>query len=288
MGGRGGRDRHGRALVTLAALALLGGGSWLLASITTASARSPRTPTTPPSLRAAPPTVTPVTVPGASPVSAGPVPAGPVPAVSPPTSPGPVASPVPVTSPPPRPAPLTAPGSPSPVSAAAVPAGEPAGSAPVAAALILAVNLQSGRKPSIPVTPTNVSLLQRWMANEGGLWANNPLNTSLGAAVLPHQFTSGGQDSGIPIFSSLSAGVAATATTLLSDPRYARILRVLARGTASCTTFATAVIRSPWASGHYGHSASGFCSGTVTPPPRTGPHHHGSASVTRPARHHRR
>jgi hypothetical protein len=170
------------------------------------------------------------------------------------------------------------------VSAAPVPTG----SAAVASALILAVNLQSGGKQSIPVTPTNVSLLQRWMANEGGLWADNPLNTSLGAGGLPHQFTSGGQDSGIPIFSTLSAGVAATASTLLSNPTYAHILRVLGKGTASCTTFATAVIRSPWASGHYGHSASGFCSGHITPRPRTGQNHRGAASVSGPTRRHHR
>ena len=272
MGGRWGRDRHGRAFVTLAASASLLGGSWLLSSRTTASADSHRTsPTTDPSPRA----------PGRS-VDPAPVPT---------TSPAPVTTlmptnPPPVTIPPPRPSPPAGAASPPPVSSAPAPTGEPAGSAPVASALIVAVNVQSGGTQSVPVTPTNVSLLQRWMANEGGLWADNPLNTSLGAGNHPHQFTSGGQDSGIPIFSSLSSGVAATATTLLSNPRYAHILRVLAKGTASCTAFATAVIRSPWASGHYGHSASRFCSGTVTPRHRTGPRHHGAASGSRPARRH--
>jgi len=145
----------------------------------------------------------------------------------------------------------------------------------VAAALIVAVDQQSGGTQRIPVTADNVSLLGRWMGNEGGLWADNPLNTSLGASGNPHQFTASGQDTGIPIFPTMAAGVKATAATLLSNPSYARILAVLRRGTASCTTFATAVVRSPWASSHYGHSAAGFCSGNLAPRPgRAGRRHH--------------
>lgn len=106
---------------------------------------------------------------------------------------------------------------------------------------------------AIPATADNLSLLERWMANEGGLWADNPLNTSLHSGEYPHQITTGGQDTGIPIFPNMATGIAATATTLLSYPS---ILRVLRSGRASCVTFAKAVIRSPWASSHYPHDGS--------------------------------
>jgi len=149
----------------------------------------------------------------------------------------------------------------SPAPVAPVPAAT--GSTTVAAALIAAVDRQSGRR--IPATADNISLLQRWIANEGGMWADNPLNTSLHASAYPHQFTSSGQDSGIPIFPSMGVGVTATATTLVSNPSYARILGTLGSGTASCLAFARAVIRSPWASSHYGRDPSGFCSGHIAP-----------------------
>jgi hypothetical protein len=129
--------------------------------------------------------------------------------------------------------------------------------------MISAINLEARGKVKIPPSADNVALLGRWMANEGGLWANNPLNTSLDSAANPHQRTSGGTDTGIPIFSSMNSGVEAAATTLLSNPSYARILRVLRSGKASCLAFATAVVRSPWASGHYDHDPSGFCSGRI-------------------------
>ena len=128
----------------------------------------------------------------------------------------------------------------------------------------------------VPPTPDNVALLARWMANEGGLWADNPLNTSLDASGYPHQYTTWGQDSGIPIFPSLPAGLAATATTLLSNPSYARILGVLQSGHGACSNFARAVILSPWASSHYGFDATRFCSGGIVPPHRSrghGPRH---------------
>jgi hypothetical protein len=139
------------------------------------------------------------------------------------------------------------------------------GTSPVAVSLISAINQKSGGKEAIPITADNVALLARWMANEGGLWADNPLNTSASSAAYPHQHTASGQDTGIPIFSSMAVGVEAAATTLLSNQSYARILRVLRSGRASCLTFATAVVRSPWASGHYGRDPSGFCSGRITP-----------------------
>jgi hypothetical protein len=155
---------------------------------------------------------------------------------------------------------------------------ETAGVAQVAAALIVAVNQSSGGRVSIPVTHDDVVLLGRWMANEGGLWADNPLNTSHGASGYPHQFSASGQDTGIPIFPSMSVGIQANAATLLANPRYARILHVLSRGTASCITFATAVIRSPWASGHYDHDPSGFCSGEIAPKRHPGPVRNGRVS----------
>jgi hypothetical protein len=123
------------------------------------------------------------------------------------------------------------------------------------------------------VTADNIRLLGRWMANEGGLWANNPLNTSADAAAYPHQRTASGQDTGIPIFSSMPLGVQATVATLLSSGSYAHILRVLRSGSSSCLSFATAVVRSPWASGQYGHHPSGFCSGRIVPV-REGQRHH--------------
>ena len=142
---------------------------------------------------------------------------------------------------------------------------ETTGTAAVAVSLFSTIGLNSNGKYSIPVTANNISLLTRWMANEGGLWANNPLNTSHGSAAYPHQVTTSGQDTGIPIFPSLSSGIAATAATLLSNPSYERILRLLGSGKASCVSFARAVIRSPWASGHYGHDPVGFCSGRIAP-----------------------
>ncbi len=151
------------------------------------------------------------------------------------------------------------------LTAANVDPGRDASAARVAAELIAAVDSQSGGKYKIPATPDNVALLERWMANEGGLWADNPLNTSLHAASYPHQFTSGGENTGIPIFPTMTAGVDATAQTLLGSSVYARILATLRSGTSSCTAFATAVIHTPWASSHYGYSPSGFCRGVIAP-----------------------
>jgi len=163
--------------------------------------------------------------------------------------------------------------------------------AQVAAGLIRAVNQQSNGTEHIPVTADNVSLLDRWMANEGGLWADNPLNTSLDSAAYQHQFTTSGEDTGIPIFPSMTTGIGATATTLLSNQAYARILQVLKSGKASCLSFAKAVIHSPWASSHYGYDTARFCSGTIVPPVRRGhghPHlvhrHHHAAKVPRETR----
>ena len=153
--------------------------------------------------------------------------------------------------------------------------GSSAQASRAAAQLIGAINLQSGLRGAIPDTADNIGLLGRWMANEGGLWADNPLNTSLDSGSYPHQFTASGQDTGIPIFPDLAAGLAATATTLLSNPSYSRILSVLRSGSASCIAFARVVIQSPWASGHYDHDPAGFCSGTIVPVGRGHQRHRG-------------
>jgi len=187
--------------------------------------------------------------PGSMPITSSSDVSGPTSAVTPPTTNQP--------SPPRRPT-LRTPGP-------AQVGSETTGAAAVAVSLFSAIGLTSNGKYSIPVTANNINLLTRWMANEGGLWANNPLNTSHGSAAYPHQVTTNGQDTGIPIFPSLSSGIAATAATLLSNPSYARILKLLGSGKASCVSFARAVMRSPWASGHYGHDPVGFCSGRITP-----------------------
>jgi len=138
----------------------------------------------------------------------------------------------------------------------------PAGSAldgSVALALIGAVDRLSHGSYDIAPTPANVALLEVWMAHEGGLWANNPLNTSLDASAYPDQFTTSGQDTGIPIYPDLSVGVTDTALTLLGNTAYARILKVLAGGSGSCIAFGAAVVESPWAASHYGYDAGSFC-----------------------------
>ena len=135
----------------------------------------------------------------------------------------------------------------------------PTTEAQVAVDLIAVVDTRSGGQYAIAATAGNVTVLEKWMDNEGGLWADNPLNTSLDAARYPHQFTTGGVDTGIPIFPDISTGIDATAVTLLSNRAYAPILRVLASGTGSCVAFARAVIGSPWAASHYGGDPARFC-----------------------------
>ena len=201
--------------------------------------------------------------------------------LAPPTT----SSPAPTATPTPALVPDSTSSSPSPLPkerAAASPAVALGATAQVAVGLIRAVNQQSSGTEGIPVTADNVSLLDRWMANEGGLWADNPLNTSLDSAAYPHEFTASGQDTGDPIFPSLSAGIAATAATLLSNPSYTRILTVLKSGRTSCLSFATAVIQSPWASSHYGYDTARFCSGIIVPPVRLS---HGHSHVVRQHHH---
>ena len=172
---------------------------------------------------------------------------------------------------------------PAPAPAHAAATGGGGGAAAVARDLINAVDSLSKGVYRIPVTADNVSLLQRWMANEGGLWANNPLNTSLDSAHYPHQFTSGGTNTGIPIFPTMAAGVQATAKTLLDNSVYSHILGQLKSGSASCVAFATAVIHTPWASSHYGYDPSRFCQGQI--PPTRAKHRRGSGRHVQAAPH---
>jgi hypothetical protein len=132
----------------------------------------------------------------------------------------------------------------------------------VAQDLIAALDSQSKGLYVMAATADNVTLLDSWMDNEGGLWADNPLNTSLDAARFPHQISTSGQNTGIPIFPTIALGVNLTATTLLLNHAYAPILSVLSEGGASCLDFARAVIDSPWAASHYGHDPSRFCGAT--------------------------
>jgi hypothetical protein len=132
----------------------------------------------------------------------------------------------------------------------------------VAQDLIATIDAASGGGYDIAASPDNVAYLDAWMANEGGLWADNPLNTSLDAGVYPHQITSSGQDTGIPIFPDIQTGVDATATTMLQNRAYAGILAVLSNADASCSGFAWAVMDSPWAASHYGYDPSRFCGST--------------------------
>ncbi|HML01664.1 MAG TPA: hypothetical protein VK428_15890 [Acidimicrobiales bacterium] len=186
------------------------------------------------------------------------------------TSSAPTSSPPPTSVPPTTVAPPTtaapsaaAPSSPAPTAStvSGPTGGEPA---KVAVELIMAVNRQAAGRYLIPATTGNIALLEHWMADEGGLWADNPLNTSLDAAKYPHQITSSGSDTGIPIFPTMQDGVDATAQTLLRNGAYASILTLLSTGTATCTAFADAVIASPWAASHYGHDPSAFCGSTVS------------------------
>jgi hypothetical protein len=123
----------------------------------------------------------------------------------------------------------------------------------------VAIDGQSHGAYDIAGSAANVALLESWMANEGGLWADNPLNTSLDSGRYPHQFTSGGTDTGIPIYPDIEIGIEATATTLLSNHAYADILRALDGDSGDCPAFARAVIDSPWAASHYGFDPARFC-----------------------------
>jgi len=304
--------RRYAAAATAVALVSLFGGSWLVVSAAGASTAPPRVasaaapPRAAQSRRAVVPPVSPsadiapLAVGGASP-TAGPT-TGDTPETTAASTPGtagdsastttaPSSAPAtpsttvttpasPTTTAPATPPPLSA----APLAPALVPDGNATASAPpvtttesqVARELIAAIVAQSGGRFRVPATPDNITLLARWVANEGGLWANNPLNTSLYSGQYPHEIAAGGQDTGDPIFPTMSVGIAATATTLLMNPAYDRILTVLRSGHESCLSFAKAVIQSPWASSHYEHSTARFCGGSSSPGPVA---HHG---------HHRR
>lgn len=149
--------------------------------------------------------------------------------------------------------------------------------------LVDAVDSRSGGRYDIPASSANIALIEEWMAHEGGLWANNPLNTSLDAAEYPHEITSSGEDTGIPIYPSLQVGVENTAATLLGNPAYAPILSALENGGGSCMVFASAVVESPWAASHYGWDAGGFCPGGDAPQLLASPSAAPSQSTSQPA-----
>lgn len=134
--------------------------------------------------------------------------------------------------------------------------------AQIAASIITSVDRLSGGRYKIPANSHNIALMESWMANEGGLWANNPLNSDLYASKYSHQFN-GSQDTGTPIYPSMTVGIQAAAETLLGNPAYTSILAALSSGSVNCVTFADAVIDSPWAASHYEYDPARFCSGDV-------------------------
>ena len=205
-----------------------------------------------PPVTAPPVTAPPVTTP---PVTAPPVAALPVtaPPVTTPRVTAPSATVPPVTAPP-----ATAPPATSPPAGGAS-ATVPAEVASVAQGIIAAIDQREPAGRQIPATADNILLLGRWMAMEGGLWANNPLNTDLHAGQFPHQYSGSGQDTGTPIFPTMQVGMDNAAATLVGNGAYAPILAQLRSGTATCTAFASAVIRSPWAASHYGHNPGAIC-----------------------------
>ena len=201
-----------------------------------------------------PPATAPASVPPTVPAAAAP-PAGP-PAASP-ISPAPPAVTTPLAAPPGGGGQRSRHGRPS---STPLVSQVPSDVAQIASELIAQIDVQAAGSVHVPDSANNIALLATWMANEGGLWANNPLNTDLGAGQYPHQISSGGQDTGTPIFPSMHLGVVSAAATLLGNPAYAQIVARLAQGSASCVSFATAVIHSPWAASHYGYDTSRFCS----------------------------
>lgn len=96
-------------------------------------------------------------------------------------------------------------------------------------------------KAGLPQTPNNVLNVVRWMTAEepASDWyhANNPLNINAGGT-------------GYDTFPSLDAASTRTAQ-YLAMPNYVNVRAALANN-ADFSTFAAAVIASPWASGHYG------------------------------------
>ena len=95
------------------------------------------------------------------------------------------------------------------------------------------------QKIGAPVTPANMAVLDAWTKAEGSGDANNPFDVvTRGSAA---------HDSGVQHFSSIEAGVDATAKLLEQGP-YKDILQALHDGNNARDT-AAAVARSPWGTG---------------------------------------
>jgi len=96
----------------------------------------------------------------------------------------------------------------------------------------------------LPVTQNNVGNLMRWMTAEEPTsnWfdRNNPLNASLGTSA----------SDGTGSYTDLNTGASYTAQ-MLKQSNMAGIYEALASN-ASPNDFSSAVVASPWASGHYG------------------------------------
>lgn len=103
--------------------------------------------------------------------------------------------------------------------------------------------------PQIQPTATNVQAIEDWENAEsgggGGLY--NPLNTTLSGFG-----GTGISGSRVANYPNYNAGLAANASAL-SEPTYGPVIQALEQGTDKAAVL-TAVIQSPWASGHYnGH-----------------------------------
>src|SRR5271170_4757674 len=100
-----------------------------------------------------------------------------------------------------------------------------------------------------PPTPNNVSNILAWMSAEepAGNWydRNNPLNASLGTSA----------SDGTGSYPSLTVAAQQTAA-MLAQANMSGILAAL-KANADPATFSAAVVRSPWASSHYGVAAAG-------------------------------
>lgn len=109
----------------------------------------------------------------------------------------------------------------------------------------------SGKVPggqSVPITLNNIHNIERWMVaeNPSADWfhLNNPLNASLGTS----------SSDGTAGYANLSVAGQETAA-MLTQSNMSGILDALIND-APAATFSTAVVQSPWASGHYGVSSA--------------------------------
>ena len=120
---------------------------------------------------------------------------------------------------------------------------------------------------NLPTTQNNIEKLVHWMPTEkphDGTtidWAqgNNPMNIN-GSTGLGGTPTGQGYDS----FPDLTAGAQAMANYLLM-PNYTEVYQNL-QNNGSLSDFSTAVVKSPWAGGHYGYNYQAIAQTTLYPP----------------------